>query len=98
MEKQNINLDKNFAIICPHCNTWVLIEEINCAIFRHGVDKNTGFQIPPHLDKNTCVKLFEKGVIFGCGKPFKVVPNPSYDPESKSDDNYKWIAEACDYI
>ena len=98
MEKQNINLDKNFAIICPHCNTWVLIEEINCAIFRHGVDKNTGFQIPPHLDKNTCEKLFEKGVIFGCGKPFKVIPNQSYNSESKSDDNYKWIGEPCDYI
>ncbi len=92
------NPDKNFAIICPHCNTWVLIEEINCAIFRHGVDKNTGLQIPPHLDKNTCVKLFEKGVIFGCGKPFKVIANQLYNSESKSEDNYKWIGEACDYI
>jgi len=30
--------DKNFTVICPHCQTWIVIEQINCAIFRHGVD------------------------------------------------------------
>ncbi len=98
MTKPIINLDKNFAVLCPHCNTWVLIEEINCAIFRHGVNKNTGFQIPPHLDKNTCEKLFESGVIYGCGKPFKVVTNPQYSESRTDDSNVKWIAEICDYI
>ncbi len=92
------NPDKNFAVLCPHCKVWILIEEINCAIFRHAVNKHTGIQIPPHSDKNTCVKLFEQGEIYGCGKPFKVILNPSYDPANKSDDNYKWIGEPCDYI
>ncbi len=92
------NPDKNFVVLCPHCNVWILIEEINCAIFRHAVNKHTFIQIPPHLPKQFCEQLLEKGEIFGCCKPFKVVPNPSYDPSSKSDDNYKWIGEPCDYI
>jgi len=36
-------------INCP--NIPVIIEEINCGVFRHGVIKKTGLQIDPHLSK-----------------------------------------------
>ena len=36
---------------CPHCNDFIIIEKLNCGIFRHGVSKVTGQQIAPHLDK-----------------------------------------------
>lgn len=95
--------DKNFPVLCPHCNSWILIEQINCAIFRHGVDKNTLIQIPPHLDKNTCDKLFESGKLFGCGKPFRLILNPKYDPTKKvvgltEEKVHKYIGEICEYI
>ena len=38
----------DFVIECPHCFTPVLIEKINCAIFRHGTLKSNGQQIDPH--------------------------------------------------
>ncbi len=70
-------------VICPHCNGSVVIEEMNCAIFRHGIFKTTGKQIPPHASKEECDKWVQKDEIYGCGKPFKVV-------EKK--------AVICDYI
>ncbi len=96
-------IDTNFTVQCPHCESWIIIEQINCAIFRHGVSKQTHIQIPPHLEKEQCDKLFELGIIYGCGKPFRLVPNPKYNPEikhvgPKDEENPKYIAEACDYI
>ena len=77
--------------ICPHpdCGLPVIVDpnEINCAIFRHGVCKKSGLQIPPHAPKVFCDKVFNDGLIYGCGKPFKLV---------KKDENI--IAEICDYI
>jgi hypothetical protein len=62
----------NLIIKCPHCNDWVIIEEINCKIFRHGVYKSNFSQINPHLRKEECDDLIEKNSILGCGKPFKI--------------------------
>jgi hypothetical protein len=72
-----------FVVICPHCGDQILIEQLNCRIFRHGVLRETGQQIPPHSDKSVCDELVNKKLIFGCGKPFMVTNN---------------IAVACDYI
>jgi hypothetical protein len=58
-------------INCP--NIPVIIEEINCGVFRHGVIKKTGLQIDPHLTKEVCDELTEK--IDGCGKPFQIIIN-----------------------
>lgn len=88
--------DINFIVICPNCKSFVVIEKINCAIFRHGIDKITQQQIPPHLDKESCDKLYNEGKLYGCGKPFKIVLNPKFDPKDK--DSIKYIAEYCDYI
>jgi len=71
------------VVICPHCNEYIEILELNCSIFRHGVYKVNFEQINPHLNKIDCDYLYDNDLIFGCGKPFKVVNNE---------------AEKCDYL
>jgi len=76
-------------ITCPHCDQQILImsNEINCAIFRHGVFKNTNKQINPHEIKETCDQLFLNNMIYGCGKPFRLIQKEN-----------SYIAEICNYI
>jgi hypothetical protein len=74
-------------IICPHCEEPIVIEKINCGIFRHGVYKATGKQIGPHSSKEKCDSLKEKDLIYGCGKPFQIVLK----------DN-KMVVQVCEYI
>jgi hypothetical protein len=76
-----------FLILCPHCNCYVIILEINCAIFRHGILKSNFQQISPHLSKDECGELILKDLIYGCGKPFRIIKN-----------NEEYIGEICDYI
>lgn len=83
----------DFVVECPHCFTPVLIEKINCAIFRHGTLKSNRQQINPHSLKELCDVYVAKNLINGCGKPFQVIPNVN----SKDDDD-KFIAIVCDYI
>lgn len=82
-----IKKNTNFEVQCPHCEEYVMIEQINCAIFRHGVMKTNLAQINPHLAKLECDKLKEQDLIYGCGKPFKVI-----------NENNEWKAIECDYI
>lgn len=77
----------NFEIKCPHCHEYIIIEKINCAIFRHGVLKSNMKQIDPHLSKLECDILKEQDLIYGCGKPFKVLL-----------ENNVWIGVECEYI
>jgi hypothetical protein len=74
---------------CPHCKDTILImsNEINCAIFRHGTYKENMKQMDSHEKKEICDKLFNDKLIYGCGKPFKLV---------KEKDKYN--AEICNYI
>jgi hypothetical protein len=72
---------------CPHCKEFVIIEKINCAIFRHGIFKNNGKQIDPHTPKELCDYYIKNDMIYGCGKPFKIVTL-----------NNNFICEICDYI
>jgi len=62
---------------CPHCNGHFIIfsTELNCRIIRHGVLKETGEQMNPHLPKSECDQLFEQSLIWGCGKPVQIVGN-----------------------
>lgn len=78
---------ENFEVLCPHCKEYVIIEQINCSIFRHGVFKNNLQQINPHLDEFNCNILITNNKIYGCGKPFKIIL-----------ENNKFIAIECDYI
>lgn len=83
----------NIVVECPHCKEPILIEKLNCCIFRHGALKNNQKQIEPHASKELCDYYVENQLIIGCGKPFKVILNEN----SKSDDD-KLIAVVCDYI
>jgi hypothetical protein len=78
----------DIIVSCPHCNKYIAIKEINCAIFRHGNMKNTFSQINPHSSKKECNDLIEKKLIYGCGNPFRLTKN------SKDE----FIAIICDYI
>ena len=81
-------IETTFIIDCPHCFQKCEILEINCAIFRCGIFKNSLQQIPPHLPKNECEYLFDNNLIYGCGKPFQIV----------LDENKKlYTAVICDY-
>ena len=77
----------NLVIICPHCQDPVLIDQLNCKIFRHAVLKTTGEQINPHTPKVDCENYVSNNLVYGCGKPFKII---------ESDQQYK--VEICDYI
>jgi len=99
----------SIIIICPHCNNSVIIEEINCAIFRHGILKSNGQQMNPHTPKIECDNLINNNLIYGCGKPFKIEIKPEClaDPNSASDpakinselvNKKAYNAIQCDYI
>lgn len=60
---------KLILVQCPHCGIDIEITQINCGIFRCGVDKY-GKQINPHLPKDQCDKLTE---IIGCKRPFRYI-------------------------
>ena len=79
--------ETNFIVICPHCKDVVIVEQINCAIFRHGILKTDYSQMHPHLPKFKCDELIAGNMIYGCGKPFKIIKQ-----------NDKFIAIICDYI
>jgi hypothetical protein len=74
-------------LICPHCNQLIIIEKINCAIFRHGILKENGNQINPHSSKDLCEYYIRENLIYGCGKPFRIILV-----------NNKLKTEICDYI
>jgi hypothetical protein len=75
-------------ITCPNCNDILIISELNCCIFRHGIYKKTNEQINQHLSKEKCDILIEKDLIYGCGKPFQKIIQ----------DDGTWIVQKCDYI
>lgn len=81
---------------CPHCKSFIQIylNEINCAIFRHGVYKSNMKQIPPHTCKTDCDTLISNNLIYGCSKPFKIVKTT----ENNNDVNLNYKLEICDYI
>ena len=78
---------KDIIVQCPHCNLFIIIEEINCAIFRHGIFIKNNVQINPHSTKQECDNYVDNKLIIGCGKPFKLI---------KLNEEYTTII--CDYI
>ena len=87
------NKPTNLVVQCPHCQYPVLIEELNCRIFRHGVFKINGTQINPHASKELCDFYVKNDLILGCSKPFQIILNE----HSKNNDD-AFIAVICDYI
>jgi hypothetical protein len=78
----------NIIIQCPHCNMWVIIEQLNCGIFRHGQYISNWNFVEPHMPKAQCERLLQENKVFGCMKPFRII-------KTKDDE---WNAEICDYI
>lgn len=74
---------------CPHCRGTIIVEKLNCRIFRHGVMRTTGRQINPHATKEECERLVDAGLVFGCAKPFKVEWN---------DEALQYEAKECEYV
>lgn len=72
---------------CPHCLGTVVIEQINCCIFRHGVLKTNGQQINPHASKETIDGLVRNDSIYGCGLPFRLIRHEN-----------TLVAIVCDFI
>jgi hypothetical protein len=81
------NITEEPILMCPHCNNYVVIEKINCGIFRHGTLKINNIQINPHASKEECDHYINNNLIHGCGKPFRIVKV-----------NDKFIIEICEYI
>lgn len=75
------------VMICPHCEDFIIIEKLNCGIFRHGVCKETYKQIDPHLSKEKCDLLVDNQLIYGCGRPFQILNL-----------NGVWKIQKCEYI
>ena len=78
---------KHITTNCPHCMGIVVITEINCSIFRHGVLKSTGQQIHPHATQQECKSFLERDLIYGCGKPFQLIQLAG-----------KHVTRICEYI
>jgi hypothetical protein len=77
----------DLIITCPHCQVPVLIEQLNCKIFRHAILKSTNQQINPHASKSECDHYVTNDLIYGCGKPFRIVITEN-----------TITPEICDYI
>lgn len=78
----------NIVIICPTCAEPIIIEQLNCRIFRHGVLIENGIQIDPHSNFELCLYYIENKKIYGCGKPFQIVTNEAGE----------CVAVLCGYI
>ena len=84
-------------ISCPNCGQFSEIIELNCRIFRCGVFKHNLIQIPPHETKEICDDLKLRDVIFGCGKPFRLLEkNRTLDISGS--EAFEFEAVVCDYI
>jgi hypothetical protein len=86
----NQELTRDIVVSCHHCVTPVLIEKLNCCIFRHGILMVSGQQMNPHETKEVCDFFVANNMIYGCGKPFKIIENENKRGE--------FVAVKCEYI
>ena len=71
---------------CCRCGQAFIVErdQLNCRIFRCGIIKTSGVQLEPHATRGVCEYYYNNGLLYGCGKPFRI------------DDNLQVVK--CDYI
>ena len=84
-----IKKTKEIIVLCPNCEQSILIlkKKIGCSIFRHGVYKKNNKPIDPHTKEEDCNKMINENLIYGCGKPFRLI-----------NDKNEYKAIICDYI
>jgi hypothetical protein len=68
---------------CPNCGVGIIIESVNCGIFRCGAFKNGLQQIDPHAEKETVERLIANDEIWGCGQPFQLLTFPLDDVKTR---------------
>lgn len=83
-----------WIVTCPHCSTPVVIEQVNCAIFRHAAWRTTLEPVPPHATKTELETWASEGKIHGCARPFRLIPRPRQAPSEA----IEYEAVACDYL
>ena len=88
MQINTNELTKDIVVICPHCQNPILIEQLNCKIFRHGTFIANGKQMNPHETKEVCDYFVANNMIYGCGKPFCIITAT----------NGSLVAIVCGYI
>ena len=59
---------------CPHCGGRFVVAraDVRCGVFRHGAIKHSGEPMNPHASERECDDLLARGLIHGCGGPFRV--------------------------
>jgi len=62
-----------FLVNCPACKEPVLIDQVNCGIFRHAFYTDTLKTVDPHASKRHIMETMACGRLGGCGAPFEVV-------------------------
>ena len=62
---------ESFFIECPTCGIMIEITNVRCGTFRCGVYKKNGRPLPPHSNQMVCEDAVKRGLIYGCGSPFK---------------------------
>ena len=87
-KKEEQDILKEIVVFCPHCKDPIIIEKLNCCIFRHGTLIASGRQIEPHATKELCDFYVLRNKIYGCGKPFQIV----------KDEKGVLVAVVCGYI
>ncbi|NDE17871.1 hypothetical protein EBZ80_23400 [bacterium] len=85
--------EKTHVFNCVHCGAPFVIKEhdFNCRILRHGVMRADGRPINPHAPRAECERLVREGLIWGCGKPMRIVAGVGAGGGG-------WQVEECDYI
>ena len=53
--------------------------------------KDTNVQMDPHTTKEICDELSNNNLIYGCGKPFRIIID-------LTGETTQYIVEICDYI
>ena len=91
-----------YTATCPHCEGVVIVRRnmIKCGVMRHAVMKKTGVQVGPHTGKYICEMLVKEKKIYGCGKPFRVLPpsrSTTASPTSK-DEMPVLETQKCAYV
>lgn len=86
--EQKVEITTDIVVECPHCKDPIIIEKLNCRIFRHGTLISNGQQINPHESKETCDNLVQNNLIYGCSKPFQIIEN----------EEGTLVAVICEYI
>jgi hypothetical protein len=91
-----------YMLSCPHCGGGVTVqaEQLNCRIFRHAVLISTGEPVGAHESKEACERLVAAGLVYGCGRPFRVVEEYPADAAGGGGGggSVALFAEVCGYI